>query len=65
MERRIEPLMLEKGEYIEILKQRGFKGSALQWRSEQYLSIKGGLEHNLQSGAVFREIISAELIKDR
>ena len=60
----INPLMLESEEYIDILKQGGFKGTALTWRNEEYLSIKGGLENNLKSGAVFREIISAEFIKD-
>lgn len=60
----INPLMLESEEYIEILKQRDFKGNALKWRSEEYLCIKNGLENNLKSGAIFREIISAEFIKN-
>lgn len=60
----MNPLMLDSEEYIEILKQRGLQGKALQWRSEEYLYIKGGLENNLKSGSVLREIISAEMIKD-
>ncbi|MDD4843876.1 MAG: helix-turn-helix transcriptional regulator [Anaerotignum sp.] len=57
-------LMLEPEEYIEILEQKGFKGNALEWRSEEYLQIKNGFESNLKNGAVFREIISAEFLKN-
>lgn len=60
----LNPLMLAREEYIKILKQRGFKGNALQWRSEEYLGIRDALENNLQNGAVLREIISAEALAD-
>jgi len=60
----INPLMLEREEYIRILEQKGFKGNALEWRSEEYLRIKDGFQSNLKNGTVFREIITAEFLKD-
>jgi hypothetical protein len=60
----LNPLMLEPSEYIEILEQKGFKGNALEWRSEEYLRIKNGFESNLKSGVQFREIISADFLKN-
>ena len=60
----LNPLMLEPAEYIEILQQKGFKGNALEWRREEYLRIKNGFESNLKNGVVFREIISAEFLKN-
>ncbi|HBN85098.1 MAG TPA: hypothetical protein DDZ89_14790 [Clostridiales bacterium] len=60
----LNPLMLESAEYIEILEQKGFKGNALEWRSEEYLRIKNGFENNLKNGIVFREIISADFLKN-
>lgn len=60
----VNPLMLEREEYIEILKQKSFKGSALEWRCEEYLKLKDGFENNLKRGTIFREIITPESIKD-
>lgn len=59
----VDPLMLEREEYCEILKQKGFKGSALEWRREEYSQVKNGFENNLKRGTIFREIISSESIK--
>lgn len=59
----INPLMLDKEAYVRILRQKGFKGNALEWRSDEYHRIKDGFENNLKNGAVFREIISCEFLK--
>ncbi|NCC16096.1 MAG: XRE family transcriptional regulator [Clostridia bacterium] len=60
----LNTLMLEPAQFIKILEQKGFKGNALEWRSEEYLQIKNGFESNLKEGVVFREIISAEFLKN-
>lgn len=59
----LNPLVLECREYIEILKQKGFRGNALEWRVQEYLRIKDGFENNMKDGVVFREIISAVFLK--
>ena len=60
----LNPLMLAREKYIEVLEQKGFKGNALEWRREEYLRIKSGFEGNLKNGVIFREIISAEFLKN-
>lgn len=60
----VNPFMLEHEEYTDNLKQKGYKGSALDWRLEEYSRIKEGFENNLKRGTIFREIISSEFIKN-
>lgn len=59
----INPLYMSEEGYNAVLRTRGHKGEALQWRSEQFHRFKTGMDKNLSSGTVFREMIPMKRLK--
>ena len=59
----INPMYMSMEAYNCALKSFGHKGEQFKWRSAEFVRFKTGLDENLESGTVFREILSFSRLK--
>ena len=54
----LNPMYMSLEAYDRFLRLCGHKGEQFKWRSAEFVRFKNGMEENLKSGTVFREILS-------
>jgi hypothetical protein len=59
----INPMYMSMESYDRFLKTFGHKGEQFKWRSAEFVRFKSGMDENLLSGTVFREILSRDRLQ--